>query len=46
MITGIRRGDNFIPKIYKNSIYKEPIDLIKEVDGSDLVLVTHRAEEE
>lgn len=46
MITGIRRGDNFIPKIYKNSIYKEPIDLIKEVDGSDLILVTHRAEEE
>ena len=46
MITGIRRGDNFIPKIYKNSIYKEPIDLIKEVDGSDLVLVTHRVEEE
>lgn len=46
VITGIRRGDNFIPKIYKNSIYKEPIDLIKEVDGSDLILVTHRAEEE
>lgn len=46
MITGIRRGDNFIPKIYKNSIYKEPIDLIKEVAGSDLILVTHRAEEE
>lgn len=46
MITGIRRGDNFIPKIYKNSIYKEPIDLIKEIDGSDLILVTHRAEEE
>ena len=31
-IVGIRRGDSFIPKIYKNSKWSEPINLIKSID--------------
>ena len=36
MITGIRRDGNFIPKVYKNSIYQYPIQLIDKIekDGS------------
>lgn len=32
LLTGIRRGDNFVPKTYRASKYKDPILLIKEVD--------------
>ena len=46
IVTGIRRGDQFIPKKYKNSKYQDIIELIKEVDGNDLVLVKERADEE
>lgn len=46
LITGIRRSDTFIPKKYKNSKYQDIIELIKEVDGNDLVLVKDRADEE
>ena len=31
-IVGIRRGDSFIPKIYKTSHWSEPINLIKSID--------------
>lgn len=36
LITGIRRGDQWIVKTYKNSIYQHPIQLITQVhdDGS------------
>lgn len=36
LITGIRRGDMFIPKVYKSGVYQEPFLLINEVneDGS------------
>ena len=36
LITGIRRGDVFIPKVYKSGRYQEPFLLINEVndDGS------------
>lgn len=45
LITGIRRGDQFIPKRYKNSNYQNVIELIKEVDGNQMVLVKERADE-
>lgn len=32
MITGIRRDGNFIPKVYKNSIYQYPIQLIDKIE--------------
>ena len=36
MVAGIRRGDNFVPKVYKNSNFEFPIELIVNVnnDGS------------
>lgn len=36
MVAGIRRGDNFVPKIYKNGVFEYPIELIVNVnsDGS------------
>ncbi len=34
LITGIRRGDVFIPKIYKSGQYQEPFLLIKEIDDN------------
>jgi DNA polymerase III subunit alpha len=43
MFTGIRRGDTFVPKIYKNGEFKTPIALIKEVDDSGfLITATER----
>lgn len=32
MITGIRRDSNFIPKVYKSSIYQYPIQLIEKIN--------------
>ena len=36
LITGIRRGDNFVPKKYSDSVYNHTVCLIEEVlpDGS------------
>lgn len=31
LLTGIRRGDYFIPKVYRNSVYKYPVEKINEV---------------
>lgn len=32
IITGIRRGDTFIPKLYKNSPWRAPIELIDSIN--------------
>lgn len=43
LITGIRRGDNFIPKKYRDSIYNHTICLISKVnDNGTLDLVLER----
>lgn len=36
MIAGLRRGDSFVPKIYKNGVFEFPIELITNLneDGS------------
>lgn len=46
MIVGIRRGDNFVPKIYKNNKqFDYPIELIVDIDNEGLVTVAgERAE--
>lgn len=45
IIVGIRRGDNFIPKIYKNSIYSTPISLITNIDDNGEILVKDERDE-
>lgn len=37
MVAGIRRGDNFVPKVYKNSIFEFPIELIVNIDADGVV---------
>lgn len=32
LLTGIRRGDNFVPKVYRAGKYTDPVLLIKDVD--------------
>ena len=46
MIVGIRRGDSFVPKIYKgNQQFDYPIELIVDIDNNGLVTVAgERAE--
>ena len=46
MVAGIRRGDNFVPKIYKNNVYfTYPIELITSIDEDGIVTVAgERAE--
>lgn len=46
MIVGIRRGDNFIPKVYKsNKIFNYPIELITKINSDGTVEVAgERAE--
>lgn len=39
MISGIRRGDNFIPKVYKNSIFEFPIEFITTLNEDGTVEV-------
>ena len=34
MVAGIRRGDNFVPKVYKNNIFEFPIELIVNIDDN------------
>lgn len=45
IIVGIRRGDNFIPKLYKNSIYSTPISLITNIDNNGEILVKDERDE-
>jgi DNA polymerase-3 subunit alpha len=45
LVTGFRRGNKFVPRKYKNSIYQHTIALIKEIDQEgSLILQTERAE--
>ena len=41
MIAGIRRGDNFVPKVYKssNGLFEYPIELITDIDNEGLITV-------
>lgn len=39
MVAGIRRGDNFVPKIYKKCNFKFPIELITSIDENGEVTV-------
>lgn len=44
-IQGIRRGQNFIPKAYKNSRHKIPIMKIVEVNGDEIDFIDKRYDE-
>lgn len=45
MFTGFRRGNNFIPKVYKDSIYNHTVYRIDNVDNEgNMSLTTKRAE--
>lgn len=45
MVAGIRRGDNFVPKVYKRSEFEFPIELITSIDDDGIVgLAGERAE--
>jgi DNA polymerase-3 subunit alpha len=37
MIHGIRRENNFVPKIYKNGIYESAINLITDIEEDGYV---------
>lgn len=45
MITGIRRGDQFIPKRYKNSQYQNIIELITKVNDDNTLEIKCEREE-
>ncbi|TWL61599.1 hypothetical protein CHCC15322_1448 [Bacillus licheniformis] len=43
MFTGFRRGNNFIPKTYKNSVYQHTVCKIEGVDAEgNLILTSER----
>jgi len=45
MLSGIRRGDNFVPKVYKNGLFEFPIELITSIDENGIIEVAgERAE--
>jgi DNA polymerase III subunit alpha len=45
LITGIRKGDTFIPKTYKNSVFKHSIYLITNIDDNgDITATAFRAD--
>jgi DNA polymerase III subunit alpha len=45
LVTGFRRGGNFIPKTYKNSIYQHSLALIEDIDQEgNLILTTERVQ--
>lgn len=46
LITGCRREDMFIPKKYKDSVYRHSLQLITEIDGTELKLQSSRIGEE
>ena len=44
MISGIRRGDNFIPKVYKKGQFEFPIELITSInDDGEIEVAGERA---
>lgn len=46
LITGLRRGDYFIPKVYSRHEYEHPFEIIDGVgDDGDLILKSERFEE-
>ena len=45
MVAGIRRGDDFVPKVYKNCEFEFPIELITDINDEGMVTVAgERAE--
>jgi DNA polymerase III subunit alpha len=47
LITGFRRGDTFIPKVYKNSVFKHAIYLITKIEeDGNIVATAFRADSE
>lgn len=45
LITGIRRGDTFLPKVYKNSVYQHPIYLITDIkENGEIITTANRAD--
>lgn len=47
LITGFRRGDNFVPRQYKDSVYKHSVQLIKGIDeDGSLQTISDRADAE
>lgn len=45
LVTGIRREDTFVPKVYKGGEYQYPLMIIKEVKGSDMKVEALRSGE-
>ena len=45
-LQGVRRGDAFIPKAYKNSLHRVPIMKITSVDGNKITYTDKRYDEE
>lgn len=44
LVTGFRRGNQFLPKVYRNTIYSKPITLINSIDDEgNLSLSDERA---
>lgn len=39
MFTGIRRGDAFFPKVYKNQTYRYPVELITQLNDDGTIMV-------
>lgn len=47
LVTGFRRGENFIPRQYKDSLYKHSVQLIKGIDDNgDLEMISDRIDVE
>jgi DNA polymerase-3 subunit alpha len=45
LFTGFRRGNKFVPRKYKNSIYQHTVALIQDIDpNGNLILQSERAE--
>jgi DNA polymerase-3 subunit alpha len=45
LFTGFRRGNKFVPRKYKNSVYQHTVALIQDIDpNGNLILQTERAE--
>ena len=47
LVTGFRRGENFVPRQYKDSLYRHSVQLIKGIDDNgDLEMVSDRIDVE
>ena len=46
LVTGYRRDEQFVPKKYKDSVYKHSLQLIREINGKDIKLQNTRIGEE